>query len=173
MHPEFPLECTCSHRRERFQLAFARRALEFLPQADDTSFQPGSRGLIVLAETETALERPIGIIREVFGDQVNIGPPTVRYRRGATLEEPHMGVRVLCAPEHFAAVKADLERRLAVIVDSEVNRQFGVVRATAPLAELLGYPRRLSELTGGRGQHMMWFSHYAPVQDEPPGGNAA
>ena len=173
MHPEYPIECTCSHRRERFQLAFARNAIELLPQREDASYVSSPQGLVVLAETEAALERPVRILRETYGDEVCIGEPKVRYRQGATLEEPYMGVRVLCAPRHFRAVRMDLEARGAEILDAEETDQFGIVRATAPLAVLLGYSCRLAELTAGRAQHTMWLSHYAPVTSRPPGGDAA
>lgn len=84
-----------------------------------------------------------------------------------------MGVRVLCAPEHLPAVRRELEARGATVAEAEVTALFGIVRATGALAALLGFPRRLSELTGGRARHTMWLSHYAPVEDEPPGGSAA
>jgi translation elongation factor EF-G len=76
-----------------------------------------------------------------------------------------MGVRVLCATEHFEKVKAGLEQRGALITDAELTRQFGVVRGTAPLAALLGFPRELDEITAARAQHIMWLSHYAPVRE--------
>ncbi len=174
MHPRFPIECTCSHRAERFQLAFARRALDLVPRAEDTAYEADARGLLVRAETEPALERPVRVLREIFGDELRVGPPTVRYHHdGETLEEPHMGVRVLCAPAHFRVVVADLEARNAKVLDAEVNEQFGVIRATAPLAALIGYPRRLAELTAERARYTMWLSHYAPVAEPPPGGDAA
>jgi translation elongation factor EF-G len=94
---------------------------------------------------------------------VNIGPVSVRYRRGKFTEEPHMGVRVMCAREHFTLIKADLERRGASVIDTEINHQVSVVRATAPLAALIGYPDRLYVLTRGSGRHVMWLSHYAPT----------
>lgn len=172
MRPEFPIECHCSHRHERFQLAFARQAMEVLPRDEETAFEPSARGLTVLAETEMALERPLRVLREVYGEQVRIDPPAIRYHHAATVEEPHMGLRVLCAPQYFDAVRRDLRLREASIMDAEVNRSFGIVRASASLAALFGFPDRLTALTQGQGKLVMWLSHYAPIQ-EPPGGDAA
>lgn len=104
-----------------------------LPTSDETAFLPDSTGLVLLAVTETALERPARTLRELFGDRVNIGQVSVRYRRGKLTEESHMGIRVACAREHSDLIKADLERRGASIIDAEINRQVSVVRATAPL----------------------------------------
>jgi hypothetical protein len=165
MHPEFPIECTCSHQNEPCQHEFATRLMKLLPLSDGTRLELSPRGLVVLGETESALERPLELIREIYRDQVCIGPLTVRYDKGATVKEPHMGVRVLCSSEHFGKVKAGLEQRGASITDSEVTPQFGVVRATAPLAALLGFPRELDQLTAARAQHVMWLSHYAPVRE--------
>lgn len=173
MHREFAIECKCSHRRERFQLAFARKALEVLPRNEATRFEPGADGLTVLAETELALERPISRLREVYGEELRIEPPTVRYQPGEQVQEPHMGLRVHSSPECFEALRRDLDLRAARILDAEVTERFAILRASAPLAALVGYPKRVNELTGGRGRLVMWLSHYAPVEDDPPPGGFA
>lgn len=173
MHPEFPIERVCSHRHEPFQLTFAREAIQLLPHSEDAEFEAHRQGLVLRAETESALERPIEILQQHYGDQLHIGSLTVRLHRGVTVEEPHMGVRVLCASNHFEAVKADLERRGAAIVEAVLTAQYGIVHATAPLAALLGFPRRVATLTDGRAREVMWLSHYAPVEPPPPGNDAA
>lgn len=173
MHEGYPIERQCSHRAARFQLGFARTALQILRQDEETVFEPSQRGLLILAHTEMALERPVKLLKEVYGEMLRIGPPTVRYRHGARAEEPYMGLRVLCAPEHYDAVRKDLQLRDAVILDAELNRQFGIVRARARLATLIGYPARLAQLTSGGGHLVMWLSHYETVPDPPPGNAAA
>jgi hypothetical protein len=173
MHPEFPLERTCFHRYEPFQLTFARHALQLLPEDDRAFFEASHRGLVLRAETEAALERPIEILKDYFGNQISIGRPTVRHHQGTTLEEPHMVVRVRCKPEHFEAIRADLITRNAVVLETEVKPTFCVLRATAPLARLLGYAQSLAELTDKSAHEVMWLSHYAPVQESSPPGGAA
>jgi hypothetical protein len=173
LHPEYPLERTCSHLNEPLQLSFARRAIEILPQREDGSAEATPEGLVLRAETETAFDIPIEVLKDVYGDQIRIGSPTVRYHRSQQLEEPHMGVRVLCANPYFAAVKADLVSRSAHILDAEVMAQFGVVRATAPLVKLLGYSHALADLTAGSAREVMWLSHYAPVEPLPGRGDGS
>lgn len=168
MHHEFPLEQICSHANEPLQLDFARDALQILPQREDGSAEATPQGLVLRGETEGALERRTNLLKEHYGDQVRIGSPKVRYRRYSQLEEPHMGLRVLCASTHFAAVKADLLSRGAVILDAEATPQFGVVRATVPLANLLGYSHAVAELTAGSAREVIWLSHYAAVDEPPP-----
>jgi hypothetical protein len=170
---DYPVERRCTHRTERFQLAFARKAVELLPQDDSTAFEPGATGLLIAAESEIALERPIRRLKEAYGDMVHIGPPKVRYRHGDRVEQPFMGLRVLCSPEYYEAVREDLRLRRAAIMDAEVSRRFGIVRACAPLVTLLGYPDVLARMTGGRGQLVMWLSHYEQLDDPPPAGAAA
>lgn len=172
MHREFAIECTCSHRSERFQLAFARTAMEIVPKDESTAFEPSGDGLTLLAETELSLERPLMRLREVYGDELHVGSPLVRYRRGKRLEEPYMGLRVLCGPQCFDAIRRDLFMRRAKILDSELNASFGVIRAEVRLSSLVGYPARFDAITNGRGQLAMWLSHFAPVEPEPPGDAA-
>lgn len=173
MAPEYPLERICAHRYEPFQLKFARHAQQILEHAKDVQLEATHAGLVLCAETEAALEDPIGVLREFYGSQVAIGPATIRYHRGVTLEQPYMGVRVRCGAADFAAVKADLLARGGIIVDSELTRSFGVVRVIAPLARLLGYSDHLARLTAGTGREVMWLSHYAPVEEPPPSDDVA
>ena len=141
-----------------------------IPRYEDTAYEPSGTGLLILGETELALEKPITRLRQAYGDDVQFDPPVVRYQRGRVLMEPHMGLRVICNPQHFAPVRRDLSMRGALLVDSEITEQFGVVRASAPLAALIGYPRRLADQTDPRTRLVMWLSHYAPA---PSGDDAA
>jgi len=163
---ECPIECLCSHAGERSQLDFANRAVSVLGEPDGVVLETRTDGLVVMAETETALERQLEILREVYGAALRVEGPRIRYRGGGN-EEPYMGVRVSCASHLFDAVKADLERLGASILDAERTPQIGVVRASAPLEALLGYPRRLASLTRGQAREVMWLSHYAPVTRQP------
>ncbi len=165
---EFALEQICSHAHEPLQLNFAQDALQILPQREDGSAEATPQGLVLRGETEGALERPIDMLKEHYGDQIRISSPRILYRHSPQLEEPHMGIRVLCASAHFAAVKSDLLSRGAVILDAEATAQFGVVRATAPLANLLGYSAAVAELTAGSAREVMWLSHYATVDSPAP-----
>lgn len=173
MLADFPIETCCSHRGERFQLDFARKALQLLPNSSSASYQPDARGLVIAGETEMALERPVRRLTDIYGDMLRVGPLSVRYRQGERIEQPIMGLRVLCPPGCYEGVREDLRLRRARIMDAEVNRRFGIVRANAPLAMLLGYPDRFACITSERGQLVMWLSHYEQLDDPPPAGIAA
>lgn len=170
-----PLECICSTSATAFQLGFARGARMLVPERDDVACEPTSAGLLIRAETETALERPIALLREVYGEALRVGPPTIRCRETADgVSEPYMGLRVRCPRDRLEAVRAGLVRRDGQIVEAHAEGLYAVVRATAPLVRLLGYAGELAALTGEHGHLVMWFSHYAPVEPAgPPGGAAA
>ncbi|HEY4370214.1 MAG TPA: hypothetical protein VGN07_23485 [Steroidobacteraceae bacterium] len=110
-----------------------------------------------------ALDRPVELLRTLYGEELCIGEPTIRYRQGKDVEEPHMGVRVLCTATHFDAVRDDLAERGGVIT-AEVDHSIAVVRTTVPLARLLGYAQHLAQLTAGSGRESVWLSHYAPIK---------
>ena len=164
MSQPYPLECICVHRAEPCQLRFLEEASRFLSPRLDRAVAPSDRGLVVSAETETALARAIEVLKIIYGDELGVGEFMIRYRRGAVVEEPHMGVRVQCIASHFQTVMDDLIARGAAIYDAELAPPLGVVRATASLAKLLGYAQHLAELTDARAREVMWLSHYAPVE---------
>jgi predicted membrane GTPase involved in stress response len=173
MYAEYPIECLCTHTRERFQLAFANRALELVQHLDEVAYQSSARGLVMYAETEASLTSPCNVLREVYGHELRISGPAVRYRQGAQLEEPYMVLRVYAGREHFHSIRRRLDARGAAIVDSELTSQYAVIRATAPLRALLGCHTEIEQITHGRAQHTMWLSHYAPIDEPPPRGTAA
>lgn len=162
-NPTLTLERVCAHRDETRQLVFARDAMDLLPPYPSTAYEATEAGLLILAETEFAMSQPVRLLQQVYGDDIALSEPRVRYRTGRTLEEPYMGVRVMTPPDCAEAVVDDLHRRGATSLTKESSRYTCEVRATAPLGMLLGYGRELSILTRGRAQCSMWFQYYAAV----------
>jgi Elongation factor G C-terminus len=171
-HPEYPLERLCVHLYEPFQLTFARHAEQLFQQRDDVELIASHQGLTIRGETEESIEAAVRVLRDFYGPQIRIDPPTIRYHNGATLEQPWMGLRVRCPADRVEAVKTDLIVRDATIVTSAIHANAGEIQACGPLAYLIGYRSAFEKLTSGSGWCVMWLSHYAPV-DHPPGGDAA
>jgi regulator of nucleoside diphosphate kinase len=163
MHAELPIEQLCTHVYEPFQLTFARHAEQLLPKEGDVEAEATHRGLVLRGETEAALEQAVELLRGNFANQIRVGPAVVRYHDGLIREEPYMGLRVRCSPEHFEAIMGNLIARGALIVASKIEPACGEIRATAPLARLIGYRRSLARLTTGTAREVMWLSHYAPA----------
>jgi hypothetical protein len=172
-HPEYPLERLCAHTYEPFQLTFARHAQQIVHESEDVELVASHQGLTIRGETEETIDAVLVALKNFYGPQIRVGPPIVRYHRGVTLEQPWMGLRVRCANEQLETVKVDLIVRDATLVSSEIQSRAAVIQACAPLAYLIGYGAALAKLTDGAGEHLMWLSHYAPVQSPPSGGNAA
>lgn len=80
------------------------------------------------------------------------------------LLEPIMHLEVTVPGEKLGDVSSDLNTRRGRMegMDS-LPGGLQVVKARAPLAELLTYSRTLSSLSGGQGSYTMEFSHYEMV----------
>jgi hypothetical protein len=172
-HPEYPIERLCTHVYEPFQLTFARHAQHLLEERDDVELVPSHHGLTIRGETEDAIEAALEVLNDFYGPQIRIGPPTLCYHNGVTLEQPWMGLRIRCEAEHLEAVKMDLIVRDATIVSCETHLDRCAIQACAPLAYLIGYRSALEKLTHSSAQYVMWLSHYAPVENPPSDGDAA
>lgn len=81
----------------------------------------------------------------------------------ATLLEPIMDVEVHTPESHVGDVMGDLSQRRGRVQSTDARGQAHVIRALAPMAELLEYASALTGLTGGTGSFQMHFSHYDEV----------
>src|SRR2546425_2974132 len=79
------------------------------------------------------------------------------------LLEPIMNVEVTCPTDTTGDVIGDLNSRRGRIAGMEPAGETAVVRAQAPMAEMLTYEPSLRSMTGGRGGYSMEFSHYEEV----------
>jgi elongation factor G len=79
------------------------------------------------------------------------------------LLEPVMDVEIQ-APDEFAGdLMGDLNSRRGRVQGMEVRGHTTVIKAQAPLAEMLSYASDLTSKTGARGSYTMEFSHYDEV----------
>jgi elongation factor G len=79
------------------------------------------------------------------------------------LLEPVMNVEVTTPAEVAGDIIGDMNSRRGRIVGMEPSGETAVVRASAPMAEMLTYESSLRSMTGGRGGYSMEFSHYEEV----------
>ena len=166
MNEQLPLEQLIAHRREPFQLFFATRAVEVVPESDDYLLEPEGDGLRLHAANEAALELPRQILREAFGDELNFTPVTVKLQQHDDVTyEPVMYARTEVPATAQPPLRAALLARGATILEEEEDvRRAGVVtRAVCPLRQLLGFPETLHKLGGEGAKSWIWISHYAPA----------
>lgn len=164
MIEQLPLEQLIVHRREPAQLAFASRAVQVVPESDDYRLEPAAEGLRVHAANETALEVPREILCEVFGDELNLMPVSIKFERhGELLYEPVMSVRTEVRADVQSQLRAALHSRGAEILEEDTRRMLVVTRALAALQGMLGFPQTLRALAGDNARLWVWLSHYAPA----------
>jgi hypothetical protein len=172
-HPQYPLERLCIHRSESSQMTFALRAQQLLLERNDVDLVASHRGLTIRAATEEVISAALEVLNDFYGSKMTVGPPTIRYYNGLTLEQPWMGLRIRCAAEHLETIQADLLRRDARTIACERGSAIALIQVCAPLAHLIGYGSVLEQMTSGSAKHVMWLDHYAPVDNGCPGGSTA
>ncbi len=173
MHNEFPIEQTARHAGHRFQSGFARQALRLLRSSDVVGFEATAEGLVIRAQNELSLSRPTEILRDIYGEHLSLSPPRVRYvLMHGRWHEPVMVLRVRFLPRYLASVRDDLVARRVALLEEYRRSGVCVLRAEAPLRDILGYGEHFSRLTEGTGFHWTWLDRYRPLQD-PPDGRAA
>jgi predicted membrane GTPase involved in stress response len=170
MHLDLPLEQLFRRRGAGTQLSFATEAMERMPRRRDFVAAPSTLGLHVLAKDEDALEAPAEALREAYGSQLDIAPPTVRLIEGVRVEEPIMHVEISVDERYAARVRKAMARRNAR-PSAEFEKLLAIMRYEAPLADLLGLAEELAKLTGGTAIHWMALSHYAHVRRRRPRRN--
>ena len=169
MYFQYPLEALARRRASVNQIDFAREARRVLSDTDEVMFEPIDRGLAIFAAHEDALEAPRRILRDKYGDFVEVRSPRVRLMPGEPAHEPIMHVRVEARRDHAFVLLRELRRRGARLLEECMRNRVFIVRAEAPLGSLLGLPATLHELTGGLAMHSIRLVRYAPVGG--PGGS--
>jgi len=80
-----------------------------------------------------------------------------------TLLEPIMKVSVIVPEEAMGDIMGDLNSRRGRIQGIDTKGRYQIIRAEAPMSEMLKYAPDLISMTGGRGSFTMEFSHYDEV----------
>lgn len=165
----FPLQRRCTLRASSDQAGFARDASSAFRLDERVHLEASEDGLMLLAENQLEHGRLINVVQERYGTLVEFGPLEIRYREaGGVRMEPHMSLRVNCRLERSSAIVADLQWREAHVLSQRREDARVVVRATAPLALLLGYPALLRRLDAS-SRLATWLAFYARVR---PGASA-
>lgn len=167
MHYQYPLESLARKRGTASQREFANQARRALFDSDEALFEAHDHGLAIFAASEEAIEEPRRVLREIYGDWVEVRRPKVRYMPGEPLQEPIAHARITTRNEFSVAVLAELRRRGARVVEQCTRPRIFIVRAEAPFAALLGLPAKLETMTHGDAVQSIRLVRYAPVAPEP------
>ncbi|MFA7116165.1 MAG: elongation factor G [Bacteroidales bacterium] len=85
---------------------------------------------------------------------------------GPKIMEPMYNLEILVPSDYMGDVMSDLQNRRAMIEGMESVKNFQVLKAKVPLAELYKYSTTLSSLTSGRATFTMEYSNYASVPSD-------
>ena len=80
-----------------------------------------------------------------------------------TLLEPIMHVEVSAPNEYVGDLMGDLSSRRGHVQGMDTAADDTIIRAQAPMGEMLTYGAQLRSITQGRGSFHLEFSHYAEV----------
>jgi elongation factor G len=80
------------------------------------------------------------------------------------LLEPIVELEIAVPNEKIGEITSDLNTRRGRMEGmEEMSGGFTLIKARAPLAEVMTYARALSSMTGGQGSFTLHYSHYEPV----------
>lgn len=77
--------------------------------------------------------------------------------------EPIMDIEIVAPPEYSGDLMGDLNSRRGRVQGMEMRGNQQVIKAQAPMSEMLNYQSTLNSITAARGAFHMQFSHYDPV----------
>ena len=80
-----------------------------------------------------------------------------------TILEPIMNVEVYTPEANMGDIMGNLNGRRGKLQGMEQKGNMRIIKAQAPMAEMLDFEPTLTSITGGRGSYMMEFSHYEEV----------
>ncbi|MEN7551447.1 elongation factor G [Rapidithrix thailandica] len=80
--------------------------------------------------------------------------------------EPLYNLEVLVPEELTGEIMTDLQTRRAMIMGIDSRKNYQVINAKVPLAELDNYSTSLKSLTQGRASFKLQFAEYTPVPNE-------
>lgn len=172
MHSEYPIEQLARSARTRFQIGFARMAMQLMPEMEGVLLEATKHGLVIMGRDELALAQPVAALQRMYPGEVELGEPRVRLLYDGGLREPVMWLRASLERDYCEPAVQELVAREAEMEEVDWLSPRPVVRARAPLRTLIGYPQTLAELSENTAEVRTWLSHYAPVPPGP-GGFAA
>lgn len=109
-------------------------------------------------------DHPVDSNEAAFRTAASVCMREIFQKAKPVLLEPIMHLEVTVPSEKVGDISSDLTTRRGRMegMDS-LPGGFTVIKARAPLAELMTYARALSSMTGGQGSFTMDFSHYETV----------
>jgi elongation factor G len=93
----------------------------------------------------------------------------VARKAGPVILEPVMAVEVVTPEDYAGVIMGDLSSRRGRIEGMEHRADRQVIRATVPLATMIGFAQLMRLMTQGRAEYSMHFARY---EEAPRGGES-
>ncbi len=107
---------------------------------------------------------PVDSSEMAFKLAASMGFKTAMEQAQPTILEPVMNMEIVIPEENVGDVIGDLNSRRGRVLGVDSRGGYQVVKAQAPMAEVLKYAQSLTSITSGKGTFTMDFDHY----DEAP-----
>ncbi|MFQ5457973.1 MAG: elongation factor G, partial [Myxococcota bacterium] len=100
----------------------------------------------------------------------SMGFKTAMQQAQPTILEPVMSIEIIAPEENVGDVIGDLNSRRGRVLGVDTRGGHQIIKAQAPMAEVLTYSQSLTSITSGKGSFSMDFDHYdeapAPVREK-------
>jgi elongation factor G len=80
-----------------------------------------------------------------------------------TILEPIMSIEIYTPESYMGDIMGNLNGRRGKVQGMEQKGSLRIIKAQAPLAEMIDFEPTLTSITGGRGSFIMEFSSYEEV----------
>ena len=103
---------------------------------------------------------------QAFKRAASIGFKAAMTKARAVLLEPVYNMEIVVPEDKMGDIIGDLNSRRGRVQGMETRGKLSIIKAQAPMAEILMYSPDLDSRTGGRGTFIMDFSHYSEVPSQ-------
>ena len=118
----------------------------------------------VVCELYFGKDHPVDSNETAFKMAASICFRDVFKQAKPALLEPIVNMEITIPADKMGDISSDLTTRRGRVEGMEgLPGGFQILKAKAPLAEVMTYARSLSSMTGGQGSFTMELSHYEPV----------
>jgi elongation factor G len=126
----------------------------------------GNRMQDIAVEVHFGKDHPVDSSEAAFKTAGRVAFKNAILSAGAVLLEPIVNLEVTVPSRFVGTILGDLNTKRARVEDQDsLPGDLQVIRAKAPLAEVMRYAAQLGSMTQGQGSYSMEFSHY----DQVPG----
>jgi elongation factor G len=149
----------------------------FIPAVEKGVIEVKARGVLAgypVVDFKAAVfdgkHHPVDSSEIAFKLAASFGFKTAMQQAQPTILEPIMSMEIVVPDESVGDVIGDLNSRRGRVLGVDSRGGHQVVKAQAPMAEVLKYAQTLTSITSGKGSFSMDFDHYdeapAPVREK-------